>query len=144
MHLGAATAAYALFLLAAVPAVLYVIEERELRGKFFRPVYRRLPSLESLAERVESLVGSGFLLLGLALLAGALAAKLAWGEYWDWNAKETWTLVTWLLYGIVLLGAFRGWPVSLRMRLSLLAFLSAGLDLLVVNLFLPGPHRYNF
>ena len=144
VHLGSSIAAYAIFLLAAVAAVLYVIEERELRGKFFRPLYRRLPSLESLDERVMGLTGSGFILLALALLAGSLAAKLAWGHYWDWDPKEVWTAGSLLIYGLPLLGQSRGWGAPLRIRLSLLGFLSISLNLLVVNLFFPGPHRYNF
>lgn len=46
----------------------------------------------------DNLVYSGFALITFGLLFGALWAKVAWGNYWSWDPKETWALITWLVY----------------------------------------------
>jgi cytochrome c-type biogenesis protein CcsB len=54
--------------------------------------------------------------LSLGLVAGAIWAQVAWGRYWNWDLKETWALVSWLVYTLVLHVAgvprWRGWPVA--------------------------------
>lgn len=58
-----------------------------------------LEGLDDLAHRLTAL---GFLTLGVVIAAGAIWANKAWGRYWNWDAVETWSLVTWLLYGTVI------------------------------------------
>ncbi|HEY6099706.1 MAG TPA: cytochrome c biogenesis protein CcsA, partial [Anaeromyxobacter sp.] len=56
------------------------------------------------------LVRFGFVLLTIGLLVGSIWAKSAWGDYWVWDPKENWSLVTWLVYGGYLhLRRVRGW-----------------------------------
>lgn len=67
-----------------------------------------------------NLVYPGFALLSLGMIMGAVWAKIAWGDYWSWDAKETWALLTWLFYLICIHIHF-----SLPNRKKLLMFLLA-------------------
>ncbi len=51
-----------------------------------------------ITDRADKLVYSGFTMISLGLIFGALWAKVAWGNYWSWDPKETWALITWLVY----------------------------------------------
>jgi cytochrome c-type biogenesis protein CcsB len=69
-------------------------------------------------------VAFGYPFMSLAILTGAIWAQVAWGRYWGWDIKETWALITWLIYTLFLhLRALRGWrgrPVAV---LSILGFI---------------------
>lgn len=65
----------------------------------FRQLVFRPGELDSLAVNLaDNLVYAGFALITFGLLFGALWAKVAWGNYWSWDPKETWALITWLVY----------------------------------------------
>jgi cytochrome c-type biogenesis protein CcsB len=68
------------------------------------------PGVESADRRIERTVAWGFPWLTLSILTGAIWAQEAWGRYWGWDPKETWALITWLWYLLVLhLRSVRGW-----------------------------------
>ncbi|MFW6020094.1 MAG: cytochrome c biogenesis protein [Bacteroidales bacterium] len=62
--------------------------------------FKTLQSHEQILDLADNLVYSGFALITFGLLFGALWAKEAWGNYWSWDPKETWALITWLVYMI--------------------------------------------
>lgn len=103
-------------------------------------------------ERIENsvwrAVGLGFPWLTLAMLTGAIWAQVAWGRYWDWDPKESWTLVTWLTYLILLHGrALRGWTGRrvawlALIGLSAVAFTFLGVGWLVRTLRLESVHIF--
>ena len=65
----------------------------------------------------------GYPWMSLVLITGAIWAQIAWGRYWSWDIKETWTLATWLLYTLILhLRAIRGWRGKLIAALTILGF----------------------
>lgn len=65
----------------------------------FRQLFFRPGKLDSTAVNLaDNLVYAGFALITFGLLFGALWAKVAWGNYWSWDPKETWALITWLVY----------------------------------------------
>lgn len=90
-----------------------------------------------------SLLGPGTYLLGLGIITGAMWANISWGRYWAWDPKETWALVTMLLYAL---------PLHRRLRLRsnpkvchiylILAFTSILMTYFGVN-YLPSLHAYN-
>lgn len=125
LHILFAKLTYGSFLVAADLGLLYVLKERFLRrrgvavtpnpriqevapaGTTVESVlgdshYRRLPSLARLDELSYQFAIAGFLFCGTMIAAGAVWANNAWGEYWGWDPVETWSLVTWLVYGIFL------------------------------------------
>jgi cytochrome c-type biogenesis protein CcsB len=78
-------------------------------------------------------LGLPFLTLGLVL--GAFWARDAWGAYWNWDPKETWTLITWLIYFIYLhLRRVKGWRGKRACWLSVLGFLALLFTYLGINL----------
>jgi cytochrome c-type biogenesis protein CcsB len=97
-HSSVAFLAYAAFSLTFVSAVLYLIQEKELKTKNFRFLYFRLPSLQVCDELLRRSLYAGFVLMSLTIMTGALWAQQAWGRFWSWDPKETASLVTWAIY----------------------------------------------
>ncbi len=77
------------------------------------------------------------------LIMGAIWANSAWGKYWTWDPKETWSLITWFVYALYLharfVGGWRGKRVAI---LSLIGFVAVIFTYLGVNLVLSGLHAY--
>lgn len=68
-----------------------------------------------------NLVYPGFGLLSLGMIMGAFWAKIAWGDYWSWDAKETWALLTWLFY-LICIHIHFSFPRKQKLLMYLLAF----------------------
>ena len=99
VHIATAAGGVALFGFAFGVALMYLLQEREVKGKRFGALFSRLPSLETLDRLNQRLVRSGFVVYSVALLTGALVAKKAWGTSWSWDPQQVTSLVVWLLYG---------------------------------------------
>jgi cytochrome c-type biogenesis protein CcsB len=86
----------------------------------------------------------GFPLLTLGIITGAVWANYAWGRYWDWDPKETWSLITWLLYAALLHQRLTvGWRGRKAAIMAIAGFLAALFTFLGVNLLLSGLHTYS-
>ena len=82
-----------------------------------------------------------FTLLGLA--TGMLWAQMAWGTYWSWDPKETWSLITWFIYAVYLHCRFmRGWRGQRAAWVSVIGFASVLFTYYGVNFLLSGLHSY--
>ncbi len=96
--------------------------------------------LDTLSYRAIAL---GFLFLDIGILAGAVWANEAWGTYWSWDPKETWALVTWLIYGVYLHGRLlRGWGRGTLAWISVGGFAAVIFTYYGVNFLLSGLHSY--
>jgi cytochrome c-type biogenesis protein CcsB len=85
----------------------------------------------------------GFPLLTLGIVTGAVWANYAWGSYWSWDPKETWSLIVWFIYAAFLHARItRGWVGKRAAILSLVGFAATVFCYLGVNLLLPGLHSY--
>ncbi|MDR3579040.1 MAG: c-type cytochrome biogenesis protein CcsB [Oryzomonas sp.] len=85
----------------------------------------------------------GFPLLTLGIITGAAWANYAWGTYWSWDPKETWSLIVWFVYAAFLHARFtRGWVGKRAAWLSIIGFAATIFCYLGVNLFLSGLHSY--
>jgi len=85
----------------------------------------------------------GFLFLALGIITGAVWANSAWGTYWSWDPKETWSLITWFIYAIYLHIRFtKGWKGKSAAWLSVIGFLAMLFTYFGVNYLLPGLHSY--
>lgn len=95
-----------------VLAVLYLLQERQLKSKHPSPYSYRLPSLEACERFSTRSLWFGFLLLTMGILTGIVWSKHLRGVYWSWDYKETWSVVTWAIYAVLihgrLLSAWRG------------------------------------
>lgn len=84
----------------------------------------------------------GFLFLSIGIISGAVWANSAWGRYWGWDPKETWSLITWFIYATLLHARLmRGWRGKRIAYLSLVGFAAVIFTYFGVNL-LPGLHSY--
>ena len=99
VHVSTALGGVALFAIAFVVALMYLLQEREVKGKRFGALFSRLPSLASLDQLNQRLVRVGFAVYSVALVTGAVVAKNAWGSFWSWDPQQISSLVVWLLYG---------------------------------------------
>ncbi|UCG37778.1 MAG: c-type cytochrome biogenesis protein CcsB [bacterium] len=134
----------ALFALAFGSGVMYLIQERQLKRKRPGAFYYRLPSLEVLDSLNYRALTVGFPLLTLGIITGSIWAQYAWGAYWQWDPKETWSLITWLIYAAVLHARLTaGWRGRKAAWFSIVGFLAVLFTFLGVNLLLSGLHSYN-
>lgn len=87
-------------------------------------------------------VGFPIFTLG-GLIFGAIWADQAWGRYWSWDPKETWSLITWFIYAFYLHGRYvRGWRGKKVAIVSVIGFMAVIFTYLGVNLLLSGLHAY--
>ncbi|PBC79192.1 cytochrome c-type biogenesis protein CcsB [Streptomyces sp. TLI_235] len=106
-------------------------------------VWERLPAastLDKLSYRINALV---FPLWTFTIIAGAIWAEAAWGKYWEWDPKETWSFITWVAYAAYLHArATAGWRGRKAAYLALLAFACWLFNYYGVNIFVTGKHSY--
>jgi len=101
------------------------------------------PSEEILEEGTYKSIVVGFLFLTLGIITGAAWAHYAWGRYWAWDPKETWSLITWLIYaGWLHARLMRGWRGKRMAILSIIGFVSVIFTYVGVNYLLSGLHSY--
>ncbi|MDQ1239770.1 MAG: hypothetical protein QG577_1956 [Thermodesulfobacteriota bacterium] len=101
-----------------------------------------LPGAKVLDEIVYRSVVVGFSLLSVGIITGAAWADHAWGSYWSWDPKETWSLITWMVYAAFLHARLaRGWSGTRMAFLSILGFGCVLFTYFGVN-YLPGLHSY--
>lgn len=144
LHVVLALASYSTFAVAFAAAVMYLLQERQLHGKVWGLIYRRLPSLEELDRLSYRSVVLGFPLLTLAILSGAIWARHVWGQYWNWHEpKEVWALITWAIYGAYLwIRSRAGWGGRKAACLAVTGFAAALYNFLIVSLYLAHIHAF--
>jgi len=101
-HSSIAFLAYAAFFLTFISAIIYLIQEKELKHKNFRFLYFHLPSLQVCDDLWRRSLFVGFVAMSLTIISGAFWAQQAWGHFWSWDPKQTAALVTWAIYLILL------------------------------------------
>ncbi len=144
VHTTLAFLSYATFAVAFGAAIMYLIQERFLKKKRLGPLYQKLPSLDILDEINYRCLTLGFPLLTVAIITGAIWAETAWGTYWSWDPKETWSLITWLIYAALLHGRLTtGWRGRRAAYLSIAGFFILLFTFLGVNL-LPGESLHSY
>jgi cytochrome c-type biogenesis protein CcsB len=104
IHVATAMIAYSAFLISFGLAIMVLLSER-LAG-----LASRLPEARTLSAWMSKAVAIGFVFETAMLLTGSVWAQYAWGSYWSWDPKETWALITWLVYAFYLHArVVRGW-----------------------------------
>ena len=101
-------------------------------------------SAENLDEITYKSIAIGFPIFTLGgLIFGAIWADQAWGTYWSWDPKETWSLITWFVYAFYLHGRMlRGWRGKGVAIVAVVGFMAVVFTYLGVNLLLSGLHAY--
>ncbi|MBM4289384.1 MAG: c-type cytochrome biogenesis protein CcsB, partial [Deltaproteobacteria bacterium] len=123
-HIGAVFLGNATFTLAFLGGILYLVQERQLKTKKFGFFYKRLPSLETLDALNYYCINVGFPLLTLGIVSGSLYAQYTLGAFWQWDPKETMTLIAWLLYaGLLHARLVAGWRGRRAALMAIAGFL---------------------
>jgi cytochrome c-type biogenesis protein CcsB len=108
-----------------------------------KSIFAKLPSWELIDELTYQMVVFGFLFLTIGIITGAVWANSAWGTYWSWDPKETWSLITWLVYAIFLhLRMMKGWQGRKLALVSIIGFMAVMFTYFGVNFLLSGLHSY--
>ncbi len=107
------------------------------------------PQRLSLADTLDNIsyriIGLGFPLLTIGIIAGAVWANEAWGSYWSWDPKETWALITWLVFAAYLHARItKGWQGRRPAILAATGFMVVWICYLGVNLLGKGLHSYGW
>ncbi len=143
VHAGVAVIAYGFLALAFCGGIMYLLQERELKSKKFGFFFTRLPSLEALDQLNTHCLTTGFVFLTLGIITGSVWARQAWGTYWHWDPKETWSLITWFLYAIQIHQRVTvGWRGKRAAVMSIVGFSSVLFTLWGVTYLLGGVHSY--
>jgi cytochrome c-type biogenesis protein CcsB len=123
LHVPIIFTAYAFLGVAFAVGIAYILQERQMKSKRPTELTYRLPPLEELDRLISRLIIAAFPPLTLGLLMGGIWAHQAWGRFWDWDPKETWALITWLIYVTYLFMRYvRGWRGRKAAYLSLAGF----------------------
>ena len=138
---------YAAFAVSFGVSFLYLFKvraEREpARSKRGNTLMDYLPGSELLDEVGYKTIAIGFPLLTIGIITGAFWANVAWGTYWSWDPKETWSLIVWFIYAAYLHARItRGWKGKKAALLSIVGFSATLFCYLGVNLVLSGLHSY--
>ena len=134
---------YASFVMAFAVGIMYLLKGRARDGGTEEGTFLRLiPASDVLEELLYQGVVLGFVLLSLGIMTGSVWAHYAWGSYWSWDPKETWSLITWIVYAVMLHArSVRGWRGKRMAVMALVGFASVLFTYLGVN-YLDSLHSY--
>jgi len=105
----------------------------------------KLKLLQSLDNWSYRIIGLGFPFLTIGIIAGGVWANEAWGSYWSWDPKETWALITWLVFATYLHARItKGWEGKKTAILGSLGFFVIWICYLGVNFLGKGLHSYGW
>ena len=139
-HVSTAIIAYGSFGVSFVLAVIFLLRDRMTEGGFLD---QHIPDREMLDVISYRSISLGLLFLTFTILTGAIWAERAWGSYWSWDPKETWSLITWIIYAIYLhLRIRRGYEGRAAAVFAAVGFVCVLFTYIGVNTFLPGVHSY--
>lgn len=132
---------YAAFAVSCGISILYLV--RMNKQDDTKSILSFLPRARDLDEFNYQMVFFGFLWLSLGIITGSVWANSAWGTYWSWDPKETWSLITWFIYAALLHArTMKGWRGKRVALLSLIGFGCVLFTYFGVNFLLSGLHSY--
>ena len=138
LHIGSAVFSYAAFAIAACIGIRYLALEKRLKEA--EGGEKHLGQLDHLAYRM---ICFGFLLLSVVIISGCIWAEQAWNTFWSWDPKETWALITWIIYAIYLHQRIRAkWRGHRMAWFSIVAFVCVLFTFAGVNVLMKGLHSY--
>ncbi len=131
IHVYFAWLSFGAYSLAMAAGVLFLLKHKSEAREVPNPAYDRFPTLGRLDELIFRYVIFGFVTDTIMICAGAIWAKALWGSYWAWDPVETWSLISWLIYGITI-----HLRVTFRWRETRLAWLAVGaLSSVIISFF---------
>lgn len=143
-HVVTCFVGYAAFAVAAALGIMYLLKgETKESTESATTLIGRLPSRTVIDDIIHRTMVFGFIWLSGGIITGAIWANSAWGTYWSWDPKETWSLITWFFYAIILHARYtRGWSGRRIAFLAIFGFVSVLFTYYGVNFLLSGLHSY--
>lgn len=143
VHASSCILSYACFLLAFCFGIMYLWQEHEVKSKRIDAFFFRLPALGLVDRLGYKSVVFGFVFLTAGIISGSLWAWRAWGSFWSWDPKETWSLIVWGIYIVYLHGRLAlNWQGRKSAYLAIAGFLSVLVTYFGVSFLSPGLHSY--
>jgi cytochrome c-type biogenesis protein CcsB len=149
IHVTAMIVASGLFIVGAVSTVLYLAAERHERREAaglpsrLAGILEHLPRALVMDRLAYRSVLFAFPVWTFGIMAGAIWADNAWGRYWGWDPKETWSFITWVVYaGFLHARATAGWRGRRAAYIQLIGFGCLMFNLIGINLWVTGLHSY--
>lgn len=141
-HITSAILAYSAFAMAFVLAIMYLVRQRaEGNNRSFWAT--RLPVPKVLDQNTYRTIAFGFFMQTILVISGAIWAQFAWGKYWSWDPKETWSFITWLIYAAYLhTRVTMGWRGRKSAIIAIAGFAAVIFTFFGVTYLLPGLHSY--
>ena len=142
-HVVTCFVGYAAFAIAAALGIMYLVKTSFGGGARKAQARELLPPLNVLEDITHKTMIFGFIWLSAGIITGAIWANSAWGTYWSWDPKETWSLITWFVYAFTLHARYtRGIKGRTIAWLSLVGFIAVIFTYYGVNFLLAGLHSY--
>ena len=143
VHVGAIFIGNGIFAVTFMAAIMYLIQERQIKKKKFGSFYTRLPSLETLDSINYYSLMYGFPFLTIGMITGSVYAQYALGSYWRWDPKEVWSLITWLFYAALLHERLAvGWRGRRAAIMSIFCFLVLIFTFIGASIWLSDYHSF--
>jgi len=136
---------YAAFTVAGTLGLMYLLKQRTENKpqQNHQSLTNALPSLQVIDDLTYKTIVFGFMWLSAGIITGAIWANEAWGTYWSWDPKETWSIITWFFYALILHARFtREWRGQRIAWLAMLGFVAVLFTYFGVNFLLSGLHSY--
>jgi cytochrome c biogenesis protein len=143
-HVGGG-AVVGIFMFAFAATVLYLVKDRFERrtGGSSRGALGHLPAAAAIDRVAYRTTAFAFPIWTFAVIAGAIWAGEAWGKYWQWDPKETWAFITWVVYaGYLHARATAGWKGRRAAIVGVVGFVALMFCYYGVNIWIPGLHSY--
>ena len=145
IHVATMFLGNAIFALAFCAGIMYLLQERQIKTKSFGILYRRLPSLEVLDSLNYICVTFGFPLITVGLISGFVYAGAVWRSYWHWDPKEILSVVTWLIYAVLLHERLAvGWRGRRAAIMAIIGFSAILVTFVGTSIILKGHHSFKF
>ena len=143
IHIVAAAISGAAFNVGGVMSILYLIKKRAEERGTVRGYLGRLPDSRRIDLIAYRFLAFAFPLWTFTVAAGAIWAQYAWGRYWGWDPKETWALVTWVIYACYLHArSTAGWRGTKAAVIAIIGLASFWFNFVGINLLVSGLHSY--
>ncbi len=142
VHTSFAVLGDAAFAFSFIVSIMYLIQERQLKHKNLGAIFHRLPSLDIMDTLGYKALTLGWPLFTLGMITGSIWANSAWGTYWSWDPKETWSLITWVIYLVLLHLRTIGWRGRKMAFLSIIGFVFVLVSFFVVSRVNVGKHTF--
>ena len=162
MHVSVMMISYSTLIIGSLLSILFLIVSQgknvQLQGNSYNTKIKtrfklnikeatnnRLNLLESIDNLSYRIIGLGFPLLTIGIISGAVWANEAWGSYWSWDPKETWALITWLIFAIYLHTRLnKEWNGQKPAMIASFGFIVVWICYLGVNFLGKGLHSYGW